>query len=93
MALWNFPNSTSSLAKALAVRMPEREDSISALMAAVRLLTCLETALIFRRRRMTTASKMGRMMQTTRASRHSMVNMTTRAPTMVSTEMTRSSGP
>ena len=92
-AALNLANSTASLAKAFAVRMPEREDSISALMAAVLALTFLETALIFRRRMVTTTTKMGRITQTTRASRHSIENITMRAPTMVSTEMIRSSGP
>ena len=41
----NLPNSTASFAKAFAVWMPESEDSISALMAAVR-FTPRETLLI-----------------------------------------------
>lgn len=39
LASLNLPNSTASFAKAFAVRMPESEDSISALMAAVRFFT------------------------------------------------------
>ena len=89
----NFSSSTSSLAKALAVRIPEREDSISALMDAVRALTFLETALIFRRRRMSTSRRMGRMITMTSASRHSIENITISEPMMVSMEMIRSSGP
>ena len=93
LASLNLPNSTASFAKAFAVRMPESEDSISALMAAVRFFTPRETLLIFRRRVMTTISRIGRMMHTTRASRHSIVNMTASAPTIVSREIIRSSGP
>ena len=92
LASLNLPNSTASFAKAFAVRMPESEDSISALMAAVRFFTPRETLLIFRRRVMTTISRIGRMTHTTKASRHSIVNMTASAPTIVSREIIRSSG-
>ena len=50
-------------------------------------------ALIWRRRYMTTTMKMGMMRLTTSARRHWMENMTIRAPTMVTAEMNRSSGP
>ena len=81
------------IGEGLVVRTPERPDSISALMAAVRFFTPRETLLIFRRRVMTTISRIGRMTHTTRASRHSIVNMTASAPTIVSREIIRSSGP
>ena len=64
----NLWSSTSSLAKALAVRKPEREDSMSALMAAVRCLTILETRPIFRLRIITNERQTGNIRQTTSAS-------------------------
>lgn len=84
MALWNwrlevlyFPLarlnrsfSQHSLAKALAVRMPEREDSISVLMWPTFCLTSLETAAIRLRWVVTTRAKMGIKTATTRASLH-----------------------
>ena len=42
---------------------------------------------------MTTTRKTGMITATTRASRHSMENMTPRAPAMVRTDISRSSGP
>ena len=89
----NLSISMVSFAKALAVRKPESEDSISALMPAVRCLTILETLPIFRRRRITTERQMGNIRQTTRASFHWTVNMMIMAPITVRIEVTRSSGP
>ena len=77
----------------MVVRTPERPDSISALMTPVFCLAAREAALIWRRRYMTTTMKMGMMRLTTSARRHWMENMTIRAPTMVTAEMNRSSGP
>ena len=89
----NFCSSAFSLAKALAVRMPERPDSISALMVAVFCFTRAEASCMDFRQRHTTSKKMGRMTAMISASRHWIVNMMTRAPTMVTPEMKMSSGP
>lgn len=61
-----------SLAKARAVRMPESDDSMPTLMAAVFCFSLREAAPILLRRDMITAINTGRMHATTRASRHSM---------------------
>ena len=73
--------------------MPERLDSIAALMFACRALTWREVSIIRRRRQKTTAIAMGIIIATTIASRHWMVNMTTSAPAIVRNEMQISSGP
>ena len=93
LELSNFWSSAPSLAKAFAVRMPERPDSMSELMTAVFCFTAAEAALMDRRQDQTTAKNTGTMQVITRASRHWMVNMMRRDPTMVTPEMKISSGP
>ena len=66
----NFRSSACSLAKALAVRMPERPDSISALIVAVFCFTRREASCMEARHFQTTRKKIGRMTAMTRASRH-----------------------
>ena len=92
-AALNLSISSSSLAKARAVRMPESDDSMPTLMAAVFCFSPREAAVILLRRDMMTAMNTGRMHATTSASRHSMENRMASAPTIVSVEMSRSSGP
>ena len=89
----NFSSSASSLAKALAVLMPERPDSMSALMVAVRCFTLIEASCMDLRHFHTTRKNTGMMQAITRASCHWMVNMMASAPTMVTPEMKMSSGP
>ena len=89
----NFSASTGSLAKALAVRMPESADSMSALMTAVFFLTRREAVRMALRREKLTRMNTGIITATTSVSRHSIVAMTASAPTMVTNEMNRSSGP
>lgn len=66
----NFCISAVSLAKALAVRMPERPDSISLLITAVFCFTPREAAYMERRQRHTTRKNTGRIRAITRASCH-----------------------
>ena len=73
--------------------MPEIQDSMSALMEAIFCFTCREASDMLLLHTMTTKRKMGIIITTTRASRHSMENMTPRAPAMVRTDISRSSGP
>ena len=73
--------------------MPERLDSISWLMWPVFCLAALDALAMDRRVIMTTARKMGIITATTRASSQRMDVMTTRAPIMVTAEVSRSSGP
>ena len=89
----NLWSSASSLAKALAVLMPERPDSMSALMVAVRCLTLMEAVRMEDRHLHTTSRNTGMIQAITRASCHWMVNMMTSAPRMVTQEMKMSSGP
>ena len=93
MAPRNFSFSALSLEKALAVRMPEILDSMSALMPAVVCLTFLEVRDMARRFRVTIAREMGIMMSNTRASRHCTVKSTAMAPITVTPEIKISSGP
>ena len=88
-----MPISSPSLAKALAVRMPEMLDSIWALMPACRALTSMEARLMLRRRCITKAMPRGRIRATIRVSRHSMRNMMIKAPMMVTVARNISSGP
>ena len=89
----NFSVSSASFANAFAVRMPERLDSTSALMCPTRCLTLREAAPICRLRASTVTRNTGSRMHTTSASRHSVRNMMIKAPTIVTNEMKRSSGP
>ena len=73
--------------------MPDRLDSIAALMFACRALTCREVRIILRRRQNTTTTAMGRITATTSASRHWIRNITISAPIIVTPEMNTSSGP
>ena len=93
MAALNLSLSAASLAKALAVRMPEMEDSTSPLMPASLAFTSVEARII--RFRLTAVKRMNRGItaKTMRASCHRMVSMTQKAPRMVTEEMNRSSGP
>ena len=75
------------------MRMPERLLSRSALMPAICRLTPREASAMARRLIMVTTTARGISTATTRASCHWMVNMMTTAPTTVTTEMNRSSGP
>ena len=84
---------TGNMAKALAVRVPEGDDAMPTVMAAVFCFSPREAAVILLRRDMMTAMNTGRMHATTSASRHSMENRMASAPTIVSVEMSRSSGP
>ena len=93
LAPWNFSLSARSLEKALAVRMPEMLDSMSALMPAMFCFTRRLAWIMFRRLRLTTMRNVGTSSSITRASRHWMVNMMAMAPTRVTPEMNRSSGP
>ena len=70
LAALNFSSSSGSLAKALAVRMPEMPDSIPALMTAVFCFTWRLAALMDRRQPQITRKKTGRIAAMTRASRH-----------------------
>ena len=69
------------------------EDSISALMSAVRLLTSLEVESIRRRLEMTNHRIRGSSTMMTRASFQLSESMSKNAPTMVRMEINRSSGP
>ena len=73
--------------------MPEMQDSMSALMEAIFCFTCREASDMLLLQNMTTTRKTGIITATTRASLHSMENMTPSAPKMVRTEISRSSGP
>ena len=53
----NLSSSSCSLAKALAVRMPEMPDSMPALMTAVFCFTCVEASLMERRHIHTTSEE------------------------------------
>ena len=77
----------------MAVRKPERVDSISMLISAVFCFTAAEARCIAFRRAMTTTSISGTITSTTSASRHWMRNITISAPTIVATEIRISSGP
>ena len=85
--------SASSLAKALAVRMPEMEDSTSPLMPASLAFTSVEACIIFLRLRAVKRTNRGITANTISASCHWMVSMMQKAPRMVTEEMKRSSGP
>ncbi len=89
----NLSSSSCSLAKALAVRMPEMPDSMPALMTAVFCFTWRDASLMDWRHIHTTTKKTGRMAAITSASRHWMLNMMARAPMMVTPEIKMSSGP
>ena len=79
--------------KAFTVRIPLRPDSISALMAPVFCLAATEARLMPPRSSISTTRNTGMMAMTISAMRHSMLNITASAPTMVISEMVRSSGP
>ena len=83
----------SSLAKALVVRTPDRPDSMAALITPVFCLAAREAALICFLRRSAASSSTGSITSSTSTSSHRMQNITTSAPTMVTREMNRSSGP
>ena len=73
--------------------MPDRVDSMSALMPAIFSLTCTEDCIMSLRQKITMHTKTGTMTSTTSARRHSTQNMTISAPMMVIVEIRRSSGP
>ena len=75
------------------MRIPERLDSMSALMEAVTRFTAREVSRIRLRFRVATARKMGISTSISRARRHWMVNRMAMAPTTVTVEMNTSSGP
>ena len=85
--------SSASLPKALAVRMPERLDSISVLMWPVFCLTPWETLPRLLRMDIMTTKNTGTRMATTSASSQRIQAMTIRAPRMVMVEVSTSSGP
>ena len=93
LALLNLAASAFSLENALAVRMPDRLDSMSALMPAMVCLTTREAERMAVRLTMHTTIKMGIKIITTSANCQRMVNMTAIAPITVTKEIKRSSGP
>lgn len=68
-------------------------DSMSALIPAICSLTCRDAADIFRRRQAVNHTISGTSANTTSASFHWMVSRMMNAPTSVTREMNRSSGP
>ncbi len=90
---WNLAVSCSSLAKALAVRIPEMADSSCPLIPAMFCFTRTDARTIRRRWMTVKITKMGTMANTMRASFHWMVSIRQKAPMRVTAEMNRSSGP
>ena len=89
----NFSISASSLAKALAVRMPERDDSTSPLMPASFTLTSREARAMRLRWMAVNSTNSGITANTRIASSQRMVSMMQNAPRIVTVEMKKSSGP
>ena len=93
LAATNLSSSAFSLAKALAVRMPDMPLSMAEFISAVLRLTSRLALFILTRRESVKAIRSGSVTASTRASRHSIVNMTASAPTIVRQEIRMSSGP
>ena len=93
LATENLSISELSFANAFAVRMPDSEDSMAALISAVFAFTAMFASFMWRRRIMTSTASDGTRISMIAASRGSMVNMIAMAPRMVRTEITTSSGP
>ena len=89
----NLSLSTSSLAKAFDVLIPEIHDSISVFISAIFFFTFTEALDICFLVSTTIKRKIGTSTATTSASLHSMLNITISAPDIESIAITRSSGP
>ena len=89
----NLSLSTSSLANAFDVLIPEMHDSISVFISASFFLTLTEAVDICLLVNTTIKRKIGTSTATTSASLHSILNITIRAPNIESIAITRSSGP